>query len=69
MTEQNRIAEPDAEAERFGEFCMAWIRLSEVGLCDHLGSAECRRVRQEWAAAGYPPNVTRFIVEASNRPA
>ena len=50
------------------EFGMAWVLLSVQGECDGVGSAEFRRVFQEWVDAGQPAKTLRFIMERANLP-
>ncbi len=51
--------------ERERLFVAACERLSELGHCDSVGGAECRRVHAEWVEAGRP-EIEPFIRQRAN---
>jgi len=48
------------------DFDFWWKKISRLGHCDAFGSAEWRRVQDEWIEAGLPDEIHRFIYERAN---
>jgi hypothetical protein len=51
-----------------GTFEAIWNDLAKEGWVDAWGSAECRRVWDEWIAARCPPEIRQFILRRANVP-
>lgn len=47
-------------------FIRTWKALARYGWCDQWGSAEQRRVFEQWKAAGSPLPTRPFIVKHAN---
>lgn len=49
-------------------FIDAWKLLELEGRCDTVGGMQFKRICDEFFAAGFPENVSQFIIEKANEP-
>lgn len=59
------LAEPIHEVDS-AAFDRVWDVLADQGACDSRGGAEYHRIQDEWATAGFPTPLARFIRQSAN---